>query len=399
MIRFSCIFLFFTVAMCFCLKAQSQSINDLSNKRKAIEENISKLNNLIEETSKTKSLTVNNLALIKNRIKLKNDLVKQIENEIDFLNSKIIYSQHEIDSLTLQLDDRREELAFILRTKFRNRDKVELIMFVLSSQSFNQAYTRVKFYKNLISYQEKRIDELKQLISSINVSKLNLQNNHKLLRVKQIEKESEIQKLNEESKVYENQVISIRKKESSLRKDLANELKRSEAIANQIKRLIEEEARRKSKGDTKANNINYALSKQFKDNFGKLPAPVKNGVITSTFGESNHPYLKGVKVKNNGVDITVSKNSDVYCIFDGEVRKIFNVPLSGIAVIVRHGNYLTVYSNLSNLVVKVGDKLRTGQKLGNVARTDGKVGILHFEVWNERSPENPIHWIPSYKGH
>lgn len=382
----------------FNLLAKGQTIDDLTNRRKNIEDNISKISNLIEETSKEKSLTVNNLKLIENRIKLKNDLIKQIETEINFLNDRIIFSQHQIDSLDVVIDDRREELAFILRTKFRNKDKVELIMFVLSSSSFNQAYTRVKFYKSLISYQERRIDELKQLISTVHTNKLSLQNNHKLLKLKQIEKENELSKLVAESKSFAQKVNDIKRKEKDLRKDLANEKKKAEAIANQIKKIIEEEARRKSKNDTKTNEINFVLSKQFKDNFGKLPAPVKDGIVTASYGESNHPYLKGVKIKNNGIDITVSKNSNVYCIFDGEVRKIFNVPLSGLAVIVRHGSYLSVYSNLANLDVKVGDKIRTGQKIGEVAKLDDKVGILHFEVWNERSTENPTNWIPSYKG-
>ncbi len=382
----------------FNLLAKGQTIDDLTNRRKNIEDNISKISNLIEETSKEKSLTVNNLKLIENRIKLKNDLIKQIETEINFLNDRIIFSQHQIDSLDVVIDDRREELAFILRTKFRNKDKVELIMFVLSSTSFNQAYTRVKFYKSLISYQERRIDELKQLISTVHTNKLNLQNNYKLLKLKQIEKENELSKLVSESKSFAQKVNDIKRKEKDLRKDLANEKKKAEAIANQIKKIIEEEARRKSKSDSKTNEINFVLSKQFKDNFGKLPAPVKDGIVTASYGESNHPYLKGVKIKNNGIDITVSKNSNVYCIFDGEVRKIFNVPLSGLAVIVRHGSYLSVYSNLANLDVKVGDKIRTGQKIGEVAKLDDKVGILHFEVWNERSTENPTNWIPSYKG-
>lgn len=382
----------------FYLSAKGQTIDDLTKRRKNIEDNISKISSLIEETSKEKSLTVNNLKLIENRIKLKNDLIKQIEKEIDFLNDRIIFSQHQIDSLDLIIDDRREELAFILRTKFRNKDKVELIMFVLSSSSFNQAYTRVKFYKNLISYQERRIDELKQLISTVHTNKLNLQNNHKLLKLKQIEKENELSKLVSESKSFAQKVGDIKRKEKDLRKDLANEKKKAEAIANQIKKIIEEEARRKTKSDSKTNEINFVLSKQFKDNFGKLPAPVKDGIVTASYGESNHPYLKGVKIKNNGIDITVSKNSNVYCIFDGEVRKIFNVPLSGLAVIVRHGSYLSVYSNLANLEVKVGDKIRTSQKIGEVAKLDDKVGILHFEVWNERSTENPTNWIPSYKG-
>lgn len=387
----------FCFLLCYSFTVFSQSIEELNSRRKSIEENISKLSNLIEETSKTKSLTVNNLKLIENRIKLKNDLIKQIDNEIEYLNSKIIINQLQIDSLEVEIKMRREELAFILKTKFRNRDKVELIMFILSSQSFNQAYTRVKFYKNLINYQERRIDELKVIMSAIYTSKLNLQNNQKHLKLKQIEKESELNKLLQESKIFNQKVVDIKKQEKLLLSDLKKERSKADAISTQIKKIIEEEAKRKLKNDKKSNDINLVLSKQFKDNFGKLPPPVKDGVVTAPYGESNHPYLKGVKIKNNGIDITVSKNSNVYCIFDGEVRKIFNVPLSGLAVIIRHGSFLTVYSNLTNLDVKVGDMVKTNQKIGEISKFDDKVGILHFEVWNERNSENPISWIPSYK--
>jgi len=373
--------------------AKSQTIDDLNLKRKSIEDNISKISILIEETSKSKSLTVNNLKLIDQRIKLKTELIKQIESEIVFLNARIIYSQHQIDSLELIIGDVKEELAFILNTKFRNRDRVELIMFVLSSSSFNQAYVRVKFYKNLMNFQEKRLDDLKQLISIVHTNKLNLQNNYKLFKLKQLEKEQELSKLVIESKSYQQKVNEIKRKEKELRRDLINEKKKSEAIAEQIRKILEEEARRKKGNDTQTNEINYSLSKKFKDNLGKLPSPVKDGVITATYGESNHPFLKGVKIKNNGIDITVSKNSNVYCIFDGSVTRIFSVPMSGVAAIVRHGSYLSVYSNLDKLDVKVGDKIKTGQKIGEVLKMNDKVGVLHLEVWNERSSENPANWI------
>lgn len=373
--------------------AKSQTIDDLNLKRKSIEDNISKISILIEETSKSKSLTVNNLKLIDQRIKLKTELIKQIESEIVFLNARIIYSQHQIDSLELIIGDVKEELAFILNTKFRNRDRVELIMFVLSSSSFNQAYVRVKFYKNLMNFQEKRLDDLKQLISIVHTNKLNLQNNYKLFKLKQLEKEQELSKLVIESKSYQQKVNEIKRKEKELRRDLINEKKKSEAIAEQIRKILEEEARRKKGNDTQTNEINYSLSKKFKDNLGKLPSPVKDGVITASYGESNHPFLKGVKIKNNGIDITVSKNSNVYCIFDGSVTRIFSVPMSGVAAIVRHGSYLSVYSNLDKLDVKVGDKIKTGQKIGEVLKMNDKVGVLHLEVWNERSSENPANWI------
>lgn len=375
---------------------RSQSVDELSKKRQEIERNISNISNLIEETSKKKDLTANNLRLINQKIGYKKNLVAQIDNEIEFLNNEIYFSQLKIDSLDNEVNLKRNELATILQVKFKNRGKVSLIMFILASNSFNQAYNRAKLYNNLVDYQKKCIDDLKVLIADVNTNKLNLQTNYKALKLKQAEKQMELSGLETDSKVYSQKVKDIKLKEKDLRTELLNEKRKSDLISGQIRRIMEEERRRMSKSSSGIASGGELLSKQFKDNIGRFSPPVMNGVITSNYGESFHPYLKGVKVKNNGIDISVSGHSNVYCIFDGEVKKIFNVPLSGLAVIVRHGSYLTVYSNLSNLEVKVGDVIKTNQKIGIVTDMDGTVGLLHFEIWNERTTEDPALWVKGY---
>ena len=200
-----------------------------------------------------------------------------------------------------------------------------------------------------------------------------------------------------EEKVYLQKVNILNSKKKELLAELEEQKKVTRKINEEIKRIIEEEAKKES-GRLKNTNDNAKtlLSNNFKDNIGKFKLPVNNGIITGNYGESFHPILKEVKIKNNGVDITLSQKSDVYTIFKGEVRKIFRIPGSNLAIIIRHGKYLSVYSNLSVINVNVGQELNSYQKIGEINLQKGEeTAILHFELWNETKTEDPAKWFKS----
>lgn len=202
----------------------------------------------------------------------------------------------------------------------------------------------------------------------------------------------EIKTLKKDQDLYNVKLRQLKNNESKLRKQIESENKRSKEIISKINELIEEEARKKTNLSPKSTE-GIKLSNDFAKNYGKLPHPVANAFVVTNFGESNHPVLKGVKVKNNGVDFACKNGSEIHSVFNGEVKKVFNLPMNGIAVIIRHGSYLSVYSNLSNVYVKVGDKVSSEQAIGKIVSNDNSSSILHFEIWNEKSPENPLLWI------
>lgn len=388
-------YLIFIILVCLLSSVNAQTINELNQKRKSIENNIKRLNSLIDETSKSKKSTSRELSLNKQKLNLKNQLINQIDNEIKFTEKQIQISQQNIDSLTVLLSQKNDEFANVIQKSFKNRNEKYLVLYILSSTSFNQAYIRIKFYKQIMNYQALKLEEIKTIINERSVQSTNLLENVKNLKSKQNERFLEAQALKVENREYSKKLNAFKKKEKQLKLELKEESQRALAIEKQIKRIIEEEQRKRS-GDKNKRNIDIKLSKNFSDNIGLFPSPVDNGILTGTFGESYHPVLKGIKVNNNGIDINVVKGSKIYSIFEGEVSKIFNVPLSGVAIIVRHGNYLTVYSNLKNVVVKVGDKVTKLQKLGEIECGDLQNGNLHFEVWNERKPENPVKWLHEF---
>lgn len=387
----------FVLLVCTRMSYAQQSVKDLNAKRKQIENNISRLNSLIAESDKSRKVTADNLTLTSQKLGLKNQLIGQIGNEINYLEHRIKLSNKTIDSLNVLLDSKNEEFANIIRKSFKNRNiEQNLFLFIMSSKSLNQSYNRIKFYKQIMAYQSKELEDIKTLINERYMQSMQLQSNVKDLRAKQNERLQEAENYRQEIKQFEKKIGDYKAKSEELKQELKAEVKKAEEIKKQIKKLIEEE-NRKRLADSKRNSSDVKLSKNFSENIGLLPSPVKNGLLTKAFGTSAHPVLKGVKVNNNGIDLSVPKGSSVYAVFDGEVSKIFNVPLSGVAVIIRHGKYFTVYSNLKNVSVKVGQKVTKLQKIADIEYGENTSGSLHFELWNERNPENPAKWLNEFK--
>lgn len=374
-----------------------QSIKDLNAKRQKIESNINRLNGLIADSERSRKTTVESLNLTSQKLGLKNQLIEQIGSEIKHLEGQIKVSNRNIDSLNLLLDAKNEQFASVIQKSFKNRNSEQhLFLFLLSSESLAQSYARIKFYKQIMAYQSRELEEIKTLINERYMRSMELQSNVKTLRYKQNERLQEAENYRQEIKLYEKKISDYKSKGDELRKELKQEVAKAEEIKNQIKRIIAEE-NKKRKADSQRKNSDIKLSKNFSDNVGLLPSPVKNGLITKKFGTSAHPVLKGVKVNNNGIDISAAKGSSVFAIFEGEVSKIFNVPLGGLAIIVRHGNYFTVYSNLKNVSVKVGQRVTKLQKIAELENDGSQNSTLHFELWNERNPENPAKWLNEFK--
>lgn len=372
-----------------------QKITELKEKKKAIEKEIESISDLISKTDKESTTSLTNIRLTKKRIDLKNKLIKQLDIESNDLNIQINIRKNRIDSLKQKINKLKDEYSQIIIYSQKNENNSNFLLQIFASTSFNQAYKRIKFYQQVLNYKKEVVDKYKYNISKISEENKQLNESMSNLNKKQAEKESEVKDLKFEEKEYQTKIEKLNFKKRQLLADLEEQKKISKKINDEIKKLIEEEARRVAENfkKTTSNNL-ISLNNNFKENIGKFTLPVNKGIVTSTFGESFHPILKEVKIKNNGIDITVSSKSDVYVIFKGEVRKIFKVPGSGLAIIIRHGNFLSVYSNLTTINVSVGQDVNSYQKIGEINLQKGEeTAILHFELWNENKPEDPLKWI------
>jgi septal ring factor EnvC (AmiA/AmiB activator) len=369
-------------------------IDILNDQKKEILKQIDNNNKQIDLINKSNKATINELTLKLKSIELQNQLLLNIKNQTAEISKNLSETTSQVDSLSSLIDARRSELVRIYKSYFKKlKRKNDLLILLLSSRNMNQAYNRLKMYKNLINYFNQQIYLLNENKNELDNKRSNYILFLKELKLKEYEYQKAISTLNKERIALEKTKKELEKKKNELTNEIAHQKKALKLIDNEIKKIIEENARNLKTMSSENSKKYHELSNIFKENKGKLPPPAVNSSILNYFGESNHPILKNVKIKNNGIDLILNNSSTVNAIHNGEVKKIFNVPYGGKAIIVRHGEYLSVYSNLSNVNVKVGQFVNTGDNLGTVMKQVDNTLVLHFEIWNEKEPENPLNWL------
>jgi septal ring factor EnvC (AmiA/AmiB activator) len=301
----------------------------------------------------------------------------------------------------------KEEYANMIRFAQRNQGSYQRLMYVFASSDFNQAYKRLKY---LQQYSENR----KRQAALIDSTQQQLHSKKQTLQLQKDEKTSlrnselkQKQNLEEDKKEQDRLLANLQDREKKLKKQLAEKQKAKRKLDKAIDDLIRKEiasAKKKATASGKKNVTSenvfsltpeaQKLSSSFAGNKGKLPWPVEKGTVSSSFGEHPHPELKGIVIKNNGIDIRSTTNSSARTIFDGEVTGIITIPGANSAVIIRHGEYLSVYSNLASVNVKKGDKVTTRQKIGSVyTDTEESVTELHLEIWKGTIKLDPAGWL------
>lgn len=378
---------------------------ELQKKKAKIEEDISYTNKLLEETKKTKQVSLNQLVLLNKKITKRQELISAINGEIGNLDRQIGITNDTINHLTETIKQLKQEYARMIYYAGKNRNAYTRLMFIFSANDFNQAYQRLKYFQQYSSYRQNQVRVIKenQLLLNEKVQLLEKQKAYKLSLKKS--EESEKQKLTSEKNEQDKTVKNLSKKEKELLKKLRDSERAARKLKKAIEDLIAEEIRKASEAAKKTGTkpapenkfgltpSEIQLSSSFTGNKGRLPWPTERGIISSTFGEHPHPILKGIKTKNNGIDITTAKGESARAVFDGEVTSTMVLPSYNNVVIIRHGEFLTVYSNLDQLFVKKGDKVKTKQRIGVIQSDDSGKSKLHFELWQGRNIQNPESWI------
>lgn len=394
----------------------AQNKKDLETKKKELQKEISLTNKLLNETKKNKEITLDELVKLKSKINARQELISTIHQGIKLVNKQISETQNNISSLQNDLEKLKQEYAKMIYYAYKNRSNFDKVMFIFSSKSFNQAYKRLKYIQQYSEFRKKQAEtivatqqELKQKVAQLQSDK---QEKSALLSLEEQEK----QKLAIEKAEQETTVQKLQSKEQELKSDLRKKEEAARKLQKAIEKIIEEEirkAREAAAAAAKANNTStkpvkgststtsfpmtpeaLKLSNSFASNKGSLPWPVMEGVITDRFGQHPHPVLTGIIVNNNGIDISTTKGSIARALFDGEVSSVAIIPGGGKVVMIRHGEYLSVYSYLSDVYVKKGDKVTTKQHLGTlVSEPDKAKTTVHLEIWKGMTKLNPEYWI------
>ncbi len=381
------------------IAAWSQSAESLEKKINSIQKDIRLAEKLLKETSKNKETTINQVSLLQTQIEQRESLIKTYQNQVNALNRDIQKNKNEITNLKKDLALFQKEYANLLLIAYRNKGKTNNFMFIFSSDDFNQAMRRMRYIRELNNSVKIKIEEIKSTQEKINEQLEKNENNKKEIEEVLTKEKEENASLKKDRDKLNKDIASLNKKEKQIQSDIKKKENETKKLKKQIEKIIAEEIKKAKEREelAKKNNtksFDYNLSSNFAQNKGKLPYPVEQGIITGKYGLSQHPTQKKVTVNNNGVDISTTKGAKARSVFEGEVSYVMLQGNNNV-ILIRHGLYFTLYSNLEKVFVKTGDKVATGQEIGRVHTnvSDGKT-ILHFEIWQEnRTTVNPALWI------
>lgn len=397
-------FLFFIFSM-IGFSSFGQTRRQLEEQRKKYQAEIVQLNKLLFNEKKKEQNVMDDLKDLKQKIEVRNKLIATIQQEALLLSIEITEKQRELNKLNKKLTDLKADYAEMIYKSYRSKSQQSRLMFILSSQNFYQAYKRLEYMKQYTSFRKKQGEEI--VVQSIEVTKL-----FDALTVQKREKETLLASEEEEKKQMEldklkqeNFLAIIKKKESQYKKDIQKRINDEKLIVAKIDKLIKEEIERANrkivKKDIKVTKNEFfltpaakALANEFASNKGRLPWPVKEGVVVRKFGDQPHPTFPGITITSSGLHIVTSNGSFANAIFNGEVMNVL-VGSGGVKnVLIRHGNFISSYNNLENLLVKKGDKVITGQRIGQIF-TDklSNKSTLIFVVFKNTTRLNPAEWI------
>jgi septal ring factor EnvC (AmiA/AmiB activator) len=397
----SLLMLFVFMALAFSAGAQKQSKSELEDKKKKLQQDIDYTNQLLNETKKDKKLTLNQLLTLNKKLSDREELINIINGQIFGLNRQIGETNKNIISLEAELKKLKDDYATIIYNAYRDRDQYSQLMFIFAADNFNQAYMRLKYLQQFSEYRHEQAEQIEKTQIELNEKLQELQTRKAEKGALLGSQESEKEVLSKEKSEKQDVLTDLQSKEKQMKRDLEKKRKAAEKLQQAIMRIIKEEIEKANEGKSKttANKLILTpeaqqLSSSFANNRGKLPWPVIQGVIIDRFGEHPHPSIKDVTINNNGVDIATTKGALARAVFDGEVTGVVNIPSSGKVVIIRHGEYLSVYANLNEVYVKTGDKVKTKQNIGNILSDDeeGKTD-LHIEIWKGQTKLDPEEWM------
>lgn len=380
----------------FFLHSQDPKKNELESVRKKTIEEIEFATKMIEENQAKSKESLNQLSLVNHKIKMQNRLIETLAEEIEVLDQQIGLNNSSIVESRQKQDKIKSEYAKSIYLTYQKRTRNSFVLYILASDNFNLAYKRFRYIQIVNSYRKKQVallldleQQIKEENQKLEEKKRDRQNLHTL-------HEKENVKLANEKIKQKGMLTKLQKQE----KDLKAELEKKKRIAREIEREIEKiilaERKKSSKGDIYATltKEEKLISDEFGKNLGKLPWPTKQGVVVGKFGEQDHPSIKGIKVRNDGIYIATVKNAEVRCVFTGVVTRIFSIPGENYSVIIKHGNYYTLYHNLKDVRVSTGNELRTKDVIGSVATDmDKNEAILHFQIWKETERNDPELWL------
>ncbi len=374
------------------------AVGQKDRKQLALEriENIKKITEaekILGQTKNKKTATLGQLKALENQIRSRQKLLRTLDQEVDLITTEILELESIIRDIDLYLKSMKEEYAAMIYKSYKSKNGYSFISFLFASDSFTQFFMRLKYMEQYAEARKRQSDQIAETKEELIVQQMVQEQRKSELQLVIKSKKTESNQLINLKKEKSNLITQLTKNERSLREEVSARKRSIKKLDNLIASLIKIELEAEKKISSGEKELAKELSGRFENQMRKLPWPVKTGFISLRFGLQRDLVLKNVNINNTGIDIQTQRDEDVGVVFDGEVRVKAFVPGQNNVVIVKHGNYYTVYSKLKSVKVKQGQLLRTGDLIGKVHTNNTGISQLHFEVWRDKKKLDPERWL------
>lgn len=373
--------------------ASAQDTKEQEAKKARLEREIEIIDKQLAENASRSNAMLSTLDLIRKKISNRKALIAESDRKIQKYSDDIYLKQKQINKLQARIDVLTDHYSKLVLSAYKNRDSRIWYMYMLASENLGQAFRRYSYFKNLSSQMNDEARKIKDAKAELLKEKEKLAKLKKEAQAVKAERVKELDKLSKEEAQSAKVVKDLQKNKKVYQKQLAAKKKQVVALNKEIERIVAAavKSQSSSSGGKKA-PVDYKLAEDFVKNKGKLPWPAE-GPVVGRFGKQYHPVYKNLELPpNNGIDIAVSKGTEVKAVFKGVVSQVFVMPGYNQCVLISHGNYFTFYCKLKTVNVKAGEKVDTGEVIGKTDTINGE-SQLHFEVWQGTKPQNPSNWL------
>ena len=379
--------------LCAAAGAYAQDTKAQEAKKAKLEREIAIIDKQLADNASRSNAMLSNLTLIRKKVSNRKALVDESDRQIRKYSDDIYLKQRQINRMQARIDTLTSHYSRLVVSAYKNRDTRLWYMYMLSSDNLGQAFRRYAYFKNLSSQMNDEARKIKEAQEELVKEREALAALKKEAQDLKNERVKELEKLRSEEAQADKVVKNLQKNKKTYQQQLAAKKKQVNALNREIEKILTAAVKQPSSSSSKKSApVDYKLAEEFSKNKGKLPWPA-DGAVVGRFGRQFHPVFKNLELPpNNGIDIAVSKNSDVKCVFKGVVKQLFVMPGYNQCVLISHGNYFTFYCKLKTVNVKAGDKVGTSDSIGKVDTINGDTQ-LHFEVWQNTKPQNPESWL------
>ena len=380
------------MAVMACPVFAADSVKDLQKKQRQLQAEIEQTNKMLKQTKKDESATMNKLQLLNQNIKTQKKLIHTLDSEITALNREMKQLSDKRDSLQVILERYKADYAQMVRQSHYARMQQSPLLFLLASDSFQQLARRTRYLQEFAHFRQEQVRRIENTQAEIDTQNELLENNKADKQAALSTRKREQANLQRDERKQKNMLNQLKSKEKDLNKQIKQKQKKVDELNRKIDEMVRKQTEKASK--TTLTKEQQLIAGGFEANKGRLPWPVEKGMISGHFGKQQHPVYSQVTMDNKGIYIQTTAGTKARAVYKGEVTSCFMVG-GTYAVIVQHGNYRTVYSNLSKLSVKQGDKVDTKQTIGTIftdPEQDQKTE-LYFQIYKDKNIQNPELWI------